>query len=68
MILLGVIVGSTVAIVICCRPVYFIPGKFKKNLKIRKLNYKLVWKEGNSMILLIAGFVGGAAAVYFTRR
>ena len=40
--LLGVIVGSTVAIVICCRLVYFIPGKFKKNLKIRKLNYKLV--------------------------
>lgn len=42
MILLGVIVGSTVAIVIYCRPVYFIPGKFKKKLKIRKLNYKLV--------------------------
>ena len=33
MILLGVIVGSTVAIVICCRPVYVIPGKFKKKLK-----------------------------------
>lgn len=42
MILLGVIVGSTVAIVIYCRPVYFIPGKLKKKLKIRKLNYKLV--------------------------
>ena len=68
MILLGVIVGSTVAIVIYCRPVYFIPGKLKKKLKIRKLNYKLLWKEDNSMILFIAGFVGGAAAVYFTRR
>jgi hypothetical protein len=30
MILLGVIVGSTVAIVTYCRPVYFIPGKLKK--------------------------------------
>ena len=68
MILLGVIVGSTVAIVIYCRPVYFIPGKLKKKLKIRKLNYKLVWKESNSMILFIAGFVGGAVAVYAFRR
>jgi len=43
MILLGVIVGATVAVVIYCRPVYFIPGKLKKKkLKIRKLNYKLV--------------------------
>ena len=68
MILLGVIVGATVAVVIYCRPVYFIPGKLKKKkLKIRKLNYKLVWKLGNSMILFLGGFLGGAVAVYAFR-
>lgn len=60
MILLGVIVGATVAVVIYCRPVYFIPGKLKKKLKIRKLNYKLVWKEGNSMVgVFIVGVAFG---------
>lgn len=33
MILLGVIVGATVAVGIYCRTVYFIPGKFKKKIK-----------------------------------
>ena len=33
MILLGIIMGATVAIVIYCRPVYFIPGKIKKKDK-----------------------------------
>ena len=46
MILLGVIVGSTVAIVICCRPVYVIPGKFKKKLKNSEVELHISMKGG----------------------
>lgn len=46
MILLGVIVGSTVAIVIYCRPVYFIPGKFKKKFKNSEVELQIIMKGG----------------------
>lgn len=46
MILLGVIVGFTVAIVIYCRPVYFIPGKFKKKFKNSEVELKISMKGG----------------------
>ena len=46
MILLGVIVGSTVVIVIYCRPVYFIPGKFKKKFKNSEVELQIIMKGG----------------------
>lgn len=46
MILLGVIVGATVAIVIYCRPVYFIPGKFKKKFKNSEVELQIIMKGG----------------------
>ncbi len=46
MILLGVIVGFTVAIVIYCRPVYFIPGKFKKKFKNSEVELQISMKGG----------------------
>ncbi len=37
--------------------------KLKKKLKIRKRTNKLAWKEGNSMILFIAGLLESSSGV-----